>query len=89
MDRTDRVTARDAETTRDYAPENESPRECCANLAMSFRVMASEKVGAYWRENFTAWADRLERAVRMLDAEKAGREAKTGSTAFLIRGDIL
>lgn len=63
----------------------ESPRECCANLAMVFRdlgaqglwVRVSDFPGAPVREEFATdqrfleWASRLERATKALDAEKS------------------
>lgn len=60
-----------------YPVEDESPRECCANLCMEIRERARQ-----WREGevllttFTSlgvladWASRLERAVQRLDAER-------------------
>lgn len=77
--------------TAPYQPEDESPREACANLAMCFRALAREasrvegvvagRTG-HWevtQKGFSEWASRLERAVQRLDAEKAGWEAKTFS----------
>ena len=53
----------------DYSPGAENPRDCCANLAMTFREFLRgdwTPHAADWRE----WADRLERAVQQLDAER-------------------
>lgn len=55
-----------------YPPEQETPRECCANLAMEMRFAADNPTPVpISSAEFIRWASRLERAVRMLDEEKA------------------
>ena len=65
-----------ADSPRDYSPEAEGVRDCCANLAQTFRGMAfvSESTNnrfAVHRGELREWASRLERAVQRMDEEKA------------------
>ena len=59
-----------------YPPEQESVRECCANLAMTFRDFTVAFDGSplltpvpIHPTHFKAWASRLERAVKLLDEQ--------------------
>lgn len=65
--------ARDPRDPQKYAPENESPRECCANLCETFKALAARHSAWVYVDpaEAGAWASRLERAVQMLDQEKA------------------
>ena len=61
-----------ADSPRDYSPEAEGVRDCCANLAMTLRAVADGP--AYPEDDeLRGWASRLERAVRRMDEEKASR----------------
>lgn len=66
-----------AEAPQPHFPENESPRECCANLAMEFRGVAGFATSGWCesvsKDRVLAWASRLERATKRLDQEKASQ----------------
>lgn len=54
-------------------PENETPREACANLAMEFRALADREQTDIRRSEVWGWVARLERAVQRMDQEKASQ----------------
>lgn len=62
-----------AEVARDYSPEAEGPRDCCANLAMTFQHIALDNGPDVTLRTycFEEWASRLERACAQLDHERA------------------
>ena len=68
-----------ADSPRDYSPEAEGVRDCCANLAMTFRDFTVAFDGSQLLTpipihptHFRDWASRLERVVQRMDLE-AGR----------------
>ena len=77
------MTAPGDRTPPDYSAESESPRECCANLAMTIGSEAAfysvngirsakGRLATVPVSDLVAWASRLERAVRRIDEEKRG-----------------
>lgn len=62
--------------------EGESPRECCGNLAHTFRFFEGEAAsGAFsvGQRDFERWAVRLERACRRLDEARDEMNATIAS----------